>query len=227
MLTRHHLRTLSFTLLILAGCAGLSAFGAPRRSDAMPNPAAVAQRSTAVPALQLQRPEDNACATGIVTFSWLWKDTPLAAKLGFEVRLWKAGQRQHASLGSPATSSALRVNLRLAPAVKQGGTGRYLWSVAMVQLSPYRQIGKETSPRRLYIDLTKAANASCIVPGSPTNTPDYSEVGSPIATPVAPPPPPRPPHPPPPPDVTPIAPLPPAPAPVLTDTPIAAPTVIP
>ena len=174
MFTRHHLRSLSLTLLILAGCAGLTAFGATRRSDATPNPVANAQRATAVPTLQLQRPEDNACATGVVTFSWLWQGTPLVANQGFEVRLWKVGQRQHVSLATPASRNAQRVDLRLTPVVRQGGTGRYLWSVAVVQLSPYRQIGKETSPRRLYIDLTKPANAPCIVPGSPTNTPGVS-----------------------------------------------------
>ena len=177
MFTRHHLRSLSFALLILAGCAGLTAFGATRRADAAPNPVASAQRATAVPPTpQLQRPADNACATGVVTFSWLWKGAPLTSNQGFEVRLWKVGKLQHVRLAIPASPSAQRVDLRLAPVVRQGGSGRYWWSVAMVQISPYQEIGKETSPRQLYIDLTKPANAPCVVPGSPTDTPGGAEV---------------------------------------------------
>ena len=171
MFTRHHLRSLNFALLILAGFVGLTAFGATQRADATPNPVASAQRATAVPALHLQRPADNACATGAVTFSWLWQGTTLAGNQGFEVRLWKEKKVQHVRLATPASSNSQHVDLRRAPVVRQGGTGPYLWSVAMVQLSPYRQIGKETSPRKLYIDLTKPANAPCIVQGSPTDTP--------------------------------------------------------
>ena len=178
MFTRHHLRSLSFALLILAGCAGLTAFGSTRRADATPNPVVNAQRATAVPPTpQLQRPADNACATGVVTFSWLWKGAPLTSNQGFEVRLWKVGKLQHIRLAIPASPTTQRVDLRLAPVVRQGGTGRYWWSVAMVQISPYQEIGKETSPRQLYIDLTKPANAPCIVPGAPANATEGPGVG--------------------------------------------------
>ncbi len=187
MRTHHRLRVLSLVLCILAACASLTASSLIRRAGATPDADPQVQRATDVPRLVLRRPQDNVCVTGLVTFAWQWNGAPLAANQGFELRLWRAGQRHHVSLGQPVTSNSQRVELRRATVVRLEGTGHYLWSVALVQRSPYRQLGQEATPRRLYIDLTKPANASCSVPGSPTNTPGLADVTCLPPTPIVPP----------------------------------------
>ena len=183
MSTHQRIRFLGLAVLILTGWIGLTGFGTIQRVDARRNADQLGALATVVAAPALLTPKDNICATGTTTFSWRSSDIPLAANQAFEVRLWKVGQRRHAGLATPMTGTTLRADLRLAPAVQQGGGGRYLWTVARVQLAPYEQIGQEAAPRRLYIDLSKPANSPCIVPGSPTNTPDVSGFVTPAAAP--------------------------------------------
>lgn len=52
--------------------------------------------------------------------------------------------------------------------MRQGGPGRYWWTVAVVELSPYRRTGPEAAPRLLDIG---EANSS--PGGSPTPAPGF------------------------------------------------------
>ena len=59
------------------------------------------------------------------------------------------------SLGKPSSVSTTSATVGLAGAygVQQGGSGRYFWTVALVQLNPYRRIGPEASARVLMVEL--------------------------------------------------------------------------
>jgi len=96
----------------------------------------------------------------LVTFSWRWAGQ-LAANQGFEVRLWRQGDAAHygaadardvaknlQTLGGGRYAVALRLDT--AYAVTLGGAGDYLWSVAVVELNPYRAAGPESAPRTVH-----------------------------------------------------------------------------
>lgn len=99
----------------------------------------------------LQSPANNSSANGRATFRWAWNGPTLAANQGFEVRIWKEGQADHFGAAEPVRVTSALIDLNQAAGVRQGGVGTYLWTVAVVQLSPYKRIGKEASPRTLHI----------------------------------------------------------------------------
>ena len=101
----------------------------------------------------LRAPANNTVASGFVTFSWDWAGAPLAANLGFEVRVWRADQPDHYGAAAPVVVNNATIDLAGAYGVQQGGNGRYFWTVAVVELNPYRRIGPEATPRQLTIEL--------------------------------------------------------------------------
>ncbi len=98
-------------------------------------------------------PADNESLTDQAMFSWRWAGPALAAGQGFEVRIWKEGQSVHYGAASPTDGPSLTIHLPAAYGVVQGGSGTYFWTVAVVQRSPYKQIGPEAAPRRLQVQV--------------------------------------------------------------------------
>jgi len=99
----------------------------------------------------LDSPANNSAASGRTTFRWSWNGPALAANQGFEVRVWKDGQADHFGAAEPVRTTSALIDLNQAAGVRQGGAGTYLWTVAVVQLNPYKRIGKEATPRSLRI----------------------------------------------------------------------------
>jgi hypothetical protein len=124
-----------------------------RAATATPAPAA---------APVLDGPPDAADVPGsaLVTFSWHWAGQ-LTANQGFEVRLWRQGDAAHygaadvrdvvknlQTLGGGRFAVALRLDTSYA--VTQGGPGDYFWSVAVVEVNPYRASGPESLSRTVH-----------------------------------------------------------------------------
>jgi len=97
---------------------------------------------------------------GPTEFEWQW-NSPVGADQGFEVRVWREGEPpagvhdavqdnlngKVVALGN--NTYRLTVDITDAYGV-QGQSGEYLWTVALVQISPeYRDLGKEATPGRL------------------------------------------------------------------------------
>lgn len=101
----------------------------------------------------LRTPLNNAVAGAQVTFSWDWSGPALTANQGFEVRVWREDQPDHYGAAAPVVVNTATIDLAGAYGVQQGGNGRYFWTVALIELSPYRRIGPEAAPRQLQIDL--------------------------------------------------------------------------
>lgn len=97
---------------------------------------------------------------GPTTFEWEWSGT-VPDGLGFEVRVWREGEppagvhdamldnRQGRIEKLGEKRYRLQVDIRQAAGVRER-TGEYLWTVALVQLSPsYTDLGKQAEPARL------------------------------------------------------------------------------
>jgi hypothetical protein len=138
----------------------------PTATAAAPQPAAPTRTPT-LPAGQFVLlkpvPPDNATA-GPTQFEWQWT-SPLGAGQGFEVRVWSEGEPpagvhnavednqsgQVAALGN----NTYRLNVDITDAYGVlGRGGDYLWTVALVQVSPdYKDLGKQASPGSLRLDI--------------------------------------------------------------------------
>ncbi|HXV43125.1 MAG TPA: hypothetical protein VEC96_08675, partial [Anaerolineae bacterium] len=94
---------------------------------------------------------------GPTEFEWQWSG-PIEPNQGFEVRVWRDGEAPAgvhnavednqkgvvASLGN--NTYRLNANIREAFGVK-GRSGEYLWTVALVQISPeYKDLGVQATP---------------------------------------------------------------------------------
>jgi serine/threonine protein kinase len=101
----------------------------------------------------LVSPDDGARASGQITFVWSWTGPALPANQGFELRIWKEGQPDHYGATSPVGTTSVTFDVRSAYGVQQGGSGRYFWTVAIVQLEPYYRLGSEAAPRTLAVEL--------------------------------------------------------------------------
>ena len=99
----------------------------------------------------LTSPANNISASGRTTFRWTWDGPVLTNNQGFEVRIWKESQADHFGADKPVRTTSVTIDLNQAAGVRQGGAGNYLWTVAVVQLNPYKRIGKEATPRTLRI----------------------------------------------------------------------------
>jgi hypothetical protein len=97
---------------------------------------------------------------GSTEFEWRWTG-PVGADQGFEVRVWRDGEppagvhdavqdNQNGKVVALGNSTyRLTVDITNAYGV-QGRGGEYLWTVALVQISPeYQDLGKQATPGRL------------------------------------------------------------------------------
>jgi hypothetical protein len=97
---------------------------------------------------------------GPTDFEWEWTGS-LSPGLGFEVRVWREGEfpsgvhdavldNQNGNIKNMGGSEYhLSTDIREAPGV-QGRSGEYLWTVALVQISPqYQDLGQQAEPARL------------------------------------------------------------------------------
>jgi len=118
------------------------------RAPATPTPADL-------PAPILVSPSEGASVSvsGETTFTWNWPGPALAANQGFEVRLWKDGQPDHYGAASPVRTTSATLNVASAFGVVKGWSGRYFWTVAVVQMEPYQRTGPEAPPRVVQVEL--------------------------------------------------------------------------
>jgi hypothetical protein len=131
---------------------------APARAPAEPAPT----RAPETPAGQftLLRPTVEQPTYGATQFEWRWT-SPLPAGQGFEVRVWREGEPPagvHNSVEDNLSGKVqeagsntyrLSVDIREAAGVRGRG-GEYLWTVALVQVSPeYKDLGIQAPPGRL------------------------------------------------------------------------------
>jgi eukaryotic-like serine/threonine-protein kinase len=142
---------------------------APTRRPPSPTPVPPTAAPVAIPAPVLIRPSDGFSTTGRVNnFAWTWPGEALDANQGFEVRIWRDGQPDHyGAAGIVRGQTWLRLDdVRTAYGVQQGGPGSYHWTVALVQVEPYKRIGPEAPPRTLLVDSSGGGGG-----GGPSNPP--------------------------------------------------------
>jgi hypothetical protein len=97
---------------------------------------------------------------GPTTFEWQWSGS-LPAEYGFEVRVWKEGAQpagvhnavldnQNGTVKNLGNNTyQLQTDIKDAAGIK-GTSGEYLWSVALVRVSPkYRDLGLQAPPANL------------------------------------------------------------------------------
>ncbi len=138
----------------------------PTATSAAAQPAAPTRTPT-LPAgqfvLREPVPPDNT-TSGPTQFEWQWT-SPLGAGQGFEVRVWREGEppagvhnavedNQNGKVAALGNNTyRLNVDITNAYGV-QGRGGDYLWTVALVQVSPdYQDLGKQAAPGRLRLDI--------------------------------------------------------------------------
>ena len=92
-------------------------------------------------------PPANTTVSGMTTFYWQWSGPALAANQAFEVRLWKEGESEHYGAAEPVRTTSATLDVAGAYGVQQSGSGRYLWTVAVVQINPYQRTGQEAPAR--------------------------------------------------------------------------------
>ncbi len=86
-----------------------------------------------------------------VEFVWSYNGA-LAPNQGFEVRVWKDGQ-PHYGAAAPVLMARASINLGGAYGVQTGGSGRYWWTVAVVQRDPYQSLGPEAAAQEIEIEV--------------------------------------------------------------------------
>jgi eukaryotic-like serine/threonine-protein kinase len=90
-------------------------------------------------------------------FQWRWTGRPLGPNEGFEVRMWKEGSADHPGVAPPIPYVADRNHIyalevgsiRSTPGVNYIPTDAWInvyWTVAVVQINPYRRTGPEAKP---------------------------------------------------------------------------------
>jgi hypothetical protein len=97
---------------------------------------------------------------GLTTFEWSWSG-PVPPDTGFEVRVWREDESQAGAHDAVLDNqqgqvekigpAQYRLNLDISQAFGvRGRKGEYLWTVALVQISPgYSDLGQQAEPARL------------------------------------------------------------------------------
>ena len=115
-----------------------------------PTPAATAGAAQAGGAVatapELRSPAPDYNTSGIATFTWSWSGPPLTANQAFEVRMWKEDRQDHLGAAGLTRQTSTNFNVQGTAGVKQGGAGVYFWTVAVVEVQPYKRVGPE-APR--------------------------------------------------------------------------------
>jgi hypothetical protein len=116
-------------------------------------------------AFVLLKPLDSSeTSFGPIDFEWQWTG-PVPAGYGFEVRVWREGEpvagahdavsdNQNGNIKSVGENKySLNTNIKDAAGVKNRG-GEYLWTVALVQISPaFADLGQQATPARLRFEV--------------------------------------------------------------------------
>jgi hypothetical protein len=132
-----------------------------------PTASATSTPTTSLPAgtFVLLKPLDPTQSSfGPVDFEWQWTG-PVPLGYGFEVRVWREGEpvvgahdavldNQNGNVKSVGENKyALNTNIKDAAGV-ENRAGEYLWTVALVQISPaYADLGQQASPARLRFEV--------------------------------------------------------------------------
>jgi hypothetical protein len=127
----------------------------PTNTPTQPSPPLPTPTAVVYPVPVLVSPYDGAMASGQTTFVWSWTGPALPANQGFELRIWKEGQPDHYGAASPVRTTSVTLDMQGAYSVQQGGSGRYFWTVAVVQLEPYYRLGSEAVPRTLEVNFVR------------------------------------------------------------------------
>lgn len=136
-----------------------------------PSPTPTSTPSPVLSVATLEQPPEGATVSGVVQFVWRWPGPELGPNQAFEVRLWREGQVEHYGAAEPVRATSITVDLASAYAVQQGGSGRYFWTVAVVEVNPYRRIGAEAPARTLYVEQQAGPPPTNTPKPEPTNTP--------------------------------------------------------
>ncbi len=137
----------------------------PAPSTATPAPAKPTPAGLPIPVLV--SPPEGASVSGKITFTWNWPGPALEANQGFEVRLWKDGQPDHYGAASPVRITSATLNVASAFGAMKGGSGRYFWTVAVVQMEPYQRTGPEAPPRVVQVELSGGVAVPTLTPRAP------------------------------------------------------------
>jgi hypothetical protein len=132
----------------------------PASPEPTVTPAPTEVRISARSLLLLQPRSLDEPSYGPTTFEWQW-DRELPPEYGFEVRVWREDNQpagvhnavldnQNGNIKSVGGGKyRLTVNIREAAGV-QGRSGEYLWTVALVQISPnYVDLDEQAEPARM------------------------------------------------------------------------------
>lgn len=109
------------------------------------------QKLTLAPVLVAPAPGASVQIGSAVEFVWQY-DGQLAENQGFEVRVWKENQPAHYGAAPPVRTTRALLDLSGAYGVQLGGSGRHLWTVAVVQIEPYQALGPEAPPQVIEIE---------------------------------------------------------------------------
>ncbi len=148
-------------------------------SSASPSSAsasAPAASTGAIAAPQLIAPPDMASFdSGRLTFQWKWKGT-LAENQGFEVRGWRLNGPHNgihdARITQGITPDARGVYSLSRKIPKEFRGQEWYWTVAVVQLDPYKRSGPEATPRKIVPARASGGGGGSGQPGSPLDPPD-------------------------------------------------------
>jgi hypothetical protein len=104
--------------------------------------------------------EGDPATNGLVQFEWIWTGERLPDQ-GFEIKVWRPGQPPlgaHDAVSDNQTglikrtgenSYSIELDITNAQGVL-GVTSRYLWTVALIQISPeYMDLGEQAEPGTL------------------------------------------------------------------------------
>ncbi len=141
----------------------------PTNTPTPPAPAPPAPPPAALGVPTLLSPTGNASVSGVTTFAWQWNGPALAPNQAFEVRLWKEGQPDHYGAAEPVRTTSTSFDVAGAYGVQRGGNGRYLWTVAVVQINPYQRTGEEAPARVVTVQFAGSGDDTPGVPPASTS----------------------------------------------------------
>ena len=96
-------------------------------------------------------PAADAVIQGETTFVWRWSGPDIPSQYSFALRLWKDGEVEHKQVALAEQHDSITLNPLTLPVVQQGGSGRYLWSVVLIDKRTGRVTGAESIPFSIII----------------------------------------------------------------------------
>ncbi len=120
-----------------------------------------------IPAPILVKPSDGQMLKGQATFTWQW-DGNLKKNHAFELRIWREGQ-SHEGVDGSQRGFEQKVDLDALIPNLPGAGDKCLWSVAVVQTSPYKSLSDEAEPQTFLYEAQSMESAG---PESSDDAPD-------------------------------------------------------